>query len=107
MSTQVGRLAKNRIVRDMNGSIIDWFNEKEGGWIIQKRQIVNVEAWNRHMQIEKDKQESAKAVSQAKVREDYPENKPGENGSDKIKELDERVTAMDTKLDAILKAISK
>lgn len=91
----------------MNGSIIDWFNEKEGGWIIQKRQIVNVEAWNRHLQVEKDKLESAKAVSQAKIREDYPEQKAGENSSDKVKELDERVTAMDTKLDAILKAINK
>jgi len=105
MSTQVGRLAKNRIVKGMGGNIIDWFNEEEGGWIVQKGSIVNQVAWDKHVQKEQDKIEAAKAVGMAKVREDYPEQSPHQ--IKKVEELEEKVTAMDDKLNQILKALSK
>lgn len=108
MSTVVGRLAKNKIVKDMQGGIIDWFDETKGGWIVQKRQIVNMEAWEAHLQREKDKQEAASAVGKAKIREDYPETREGTNiNNAKVDELDKKVNAMDDKLNAILEALKK
>lgn len=107
MSTQVGKLMRNKIVKDFNGNIIDWFDEANGGWIVQKRQIVNEERWNQHLQKQKDKLEAASAVAKAKIRDDYPQNAPGNNASDKVKELETKVNAMDSKLDAILNAMKK
>lgn len=105
MSTQVGRLAKNKIVKGMSGNIIDWFNEEEGGWIIQKGVVINQEAWNKHVQKEQDRLEAAKAVGMAKIREDYPEQAPHQ--MKKVEELETKVTAMDDKLNKILEALSK
>lgn len=110
MNTQVGHLAKNRIVRDMQGNIIDWFDEVNGGWIIQKRAVVNKEAWEAHLKKEADKAEAAKAVTMAKIREDYPETKDGgqkKSEEDKVANLEKRVDKMDDKLDAILNALKK
>lgn len=108
MSTVVGRLAKNKIVKDFNGGIIDWFDEAKGGWIVQKRAIVNMEAWNAHLQKEKDRAEAASAIGKAKIRDDYPENADGTNSSSpKVQELENKVNAMDDKLNAILEALKK
>lgn len=107
MTTQVGRLAKNRVVRDLHGNIIDWFDEARGGWIIQKRAIVRPDIIEEEQRKERDKQEAAKAHTMAKVRkeEDYPLEAPGTNK--KITELETKVADMDNKLDAILNALKK
>ena len=109
MTTVVGRLAKNKIVRDTSGAIIDWFDEVNGGWIVQKRVIVNMDAWNAHLQKEKDRAEAASAIGKAKIRDDYPENREGNNSnsSKKVDELEKKVTDMDDKIDKILEALSK
>lgn len=109
MSVNVaGHLAKNKIVKDMQGNIIDLYDESQGGWIVQKRAIVNQEAWQRLVQREKDKIEAAKAVTMAKIRDDYPETKEGTNSSTgKVDELEKKVNAMDDKLEQILKALQK
>lgn len=108
MTTVVGRLAKNKIVKDLNGGIIDWFDEANGGWIVQKRMIVNQEVWNNHLQKEQDKIEAASAISKAKIRDDYPENADGTNSSSpKVQELENKVNAMDDKLNAIIEALKK
>lgn len=109
MSTVVGqRLAKNKIVRDTSGAIIDWFDEVNGGWIVQKRVVVNMDAWNAHLQKEKDRAEAASAIGKAKIRDDYPETREGTNTSNaKVDELDKKVNAMDEKLNAILEVLKK
>lgn len=109
MSVNVaGHLAKNKIVKDMHGNIIDLYDESQGGWIVQKRAIVNQEAWQRLVQREQDKIEAAKAVTMAKIRDDYPETKEGTNSSTgKVDELEKKVNAMDDKLEQILKALQK
>lgn len=108
MTTVVGRLAKNKIVKDLNGGIIDWFDEAKGGWIVQKRMVINHDVWNNHLQKEQDKIEAASAVSKAKIRDDYPENPDGSNSNNaKVTELENKVTAMDDKLNAILEALKK
>ena len=108
MTTVVGRLAKNKIVRDTSGAIIDWFDEVNGGWIVQKRVIVNMDAWKAHLQKEKDRAEAAAAIGKAKIRYDYPETREGSNTSNaKVDELDKKVNAMDEKLNAILEALKK
>lgn len=75
MSVQVGKLHKNRIVKDLSGNIIDWYDEANGGWIVRGRQVVNAERWNQEIAKQKDKAEAAKAVTMAKIRDDYPEHK--------------------------------
>ena len=109
MSTYAGRLARNKIVRDLDGNIIDWYNEAQGGWIIQKRQIVNQEVWNAFVQKEIDKREAAKAVSQAKIREEDISQPTKEIKQDnkEMKKLEKRVNDMDKKLDAIINALNK
>lgn len=106
-NTQVGKLHKNRIVKDLNGGIIDWFDEANGGWIVKSRGVVNKERWNEHVAKELDKKEAAKAVANPKIREDYPETKEGVEEPSKVAALEKRVTEMDGKLEAILKAVSK
>lgn len=108
MSTVVGRLAKNKVVKDFNGGIIDWFDESKGGWIVQKRAIVNMVEWEKHLQKEKDKVEAAAAIGKAKIRDDYPEHQDGSNSNNtKVNELETKVNAMDDKLNAILEALKK
>lgn len=106
-NTQVGKLHKNKIVKDLNGGIIDWFDEANGGWIVKGRAVVNKERWNEHVNKQKDKEEAAKALTLAKTREDYPETKDGVQEPSRVDKLEEKVEALDSKLDAILKAVSK
>lgn len=100
-------LAKNKIVRDTSGNIIDWFDEIQGGWIVQKRQVVNPGAWNAYIQKQKDKADAAKAASMPKVDPNAPDRTVAPSQEKKIKELEDKVGKMDDKLDAILKAIAK
>ena len=101
---KVGRLAKNRLVKDLGGNIIDWYDEANGGWIVQKRQIVNMDKWNEHLQKEKDRQEAAKAVTMQKVDPKAPDRSVNPS---KIDELEKRIDGVDSKLDAILSALKK
>lgn len=89
----------------MDGSIYDWFDEANGGWIIQKGAVVNKTRYEEEMHKLKDRQDAAKAASEAKIRDeaDYPVDAPTtEKPKDKVADLEKRVEGLDTKLDAIL-----
>lgn len=101
-NTQVGKLFKKTIVRDMNGGIRDMRDEANGGWIVRGGQVVNQEKWNEYAKVQKDKQEALKAASEPKIREDYPEQNPAV-----ASQLEQRVDKMEETLAAILKAVSK
>ena len=104
MTTVVGRLAKNKMVRDLQGNIIDWYDEAQGGWIVQKRMVVNADVWNSFQAKLKDKAESAKAATMAKIRED---NVEAPQTNKKVEELEKKVENLDNKLDQILSALKK
>lgn len=114
MSVQVGKLYKNKKVKDMSGNIIDWYDEVNGGWIIKSRQIVNKERWEEEVKKEKDKLEAAKAVT--KTRTATPQEIALRNGekieevkkeNSKVDELEKKVENIDKKMDKILEALSK
>lgn len=105
MAVEIGHLHKRRLVKDMRGNIIDWFDEANGGWIVQKRVIVNKDRYNEEMTKLQDKRDAAKAASEAKVRdeENYPAEAPNE---EKKPKLEERVDGLESKLDAILNKLN-
>lgn len=102
MSTTVGKLYKNKLVRDLNGNIIDWFDEANGGWIVMKRQVVNKEKWEEFLKKQKDKEQASKASTMQKVDPEAPDRTtpPG-----KLDELEKRMDGFEGKLDAILEAV--
>jgi hypothetical protein len=93
-NTQVGKLHKNKVVKDLNGNIIDWYDEAGVGWIVRGRQVVNQEAWNRHVEKEKDRREAAKAAANPKIREDYPETQDGQTEKSKVEKLETELAEM-------------
>ena len=103
-------LAKKRIVKNMNGQIIDMFDETNGGWIVQKGRVVNKERWDELLKIEQDRRDAAKAITFQKVDENAPDRtvSPQEamKNQSKMEELETRLNKQDEKLDAILKAIT-
>lgn len=101
-NTQVGKLHKNKIVRDLRGNIIDWYDEAGAGWIVRGRQVVNAEAWNNHVAKEKDRAEAAKAAAQPKIREDYPETKEGTTEANKVTKLESELAEMKELLKKVL-----
>lgn len=112
MTTRVAdHMYKKRIVRNMTGQIIDLFDEADGGWIIQKGRVVNPERYQDMLQKEQDRRDAAQAVVHQKVAEDAPDRTV--TGTEAIKqgtrldELEEKIKAQDTKLDAILSALKK
>jgi len=101
-----GHLSKKSIVKDMSGNIINLFDEAGGGWIIRNRSVVNVELYNKYVEVEKDKREAAKAASSpASAPSASPEQRSV--APSKLEEMDKRIDGLDSKLDAILKAINK
>lgn len=94
MTTQVGKLHKRTIVKDLSGNIISLRDEANGGWIIRDRQVVNEELWNEYVRKEKDKAEAAKAAANPKIRENYPESKNDEQETDKVSKLEAEITEM-------------
>lgn len=104
-NTQVGKLFKKTIVRGMDGGIRDMRDEANGGWIVRGGQVINQEKWQEYLKVQKDKEESAKAAAEPKIRQDYPETK--ESNPAVASKLEERVDKMEEKLAAILKAVSK
>jgi uncharacterized protein YceH (UPF0502 family) len=100
------RMARKSTVRDTSGNIIDMLDETDGGWIIRNRRVVNEEKYNRIIQVEKDKREAALAITKAtSVPAAVAESRAASPG--KLDSLDKRVTDMESKLDAILKAVQK
>jgi hypothetical protein len=113
MTTKIApHMFKKRIVRNTNGQIIDLYDESGGGWIIQKGNIVNEEAYN---EIARREEEARTATAKAIANQRVDDNLPDRNvtGTEAIKnnsrldELEEKIKAQDGKLDAILKALSK
>lgn len=105
------KMSRNKLVKDFSGTIIDWYDDKQGGWIVQKRQVVNQEAWNKYLQIQKDKQEAASAIGKQKVDNNAPDRTVVPS---KVQELEQKQEAMaskieevDTKLDAIIELLRK
>lgn len=101
MSIQVGHLHKNKIVKDLKGNIIDWYDEANGGWIIKARTVVNQERWQQHLAMLKDRAEAAKAQTMAKMRDDYPEQNPQQN--EKVEKLEAELAEMKEMLKQALK----
>ena len=93
-NTQVGKLHKNKMVKDMRGNIIDWHDEAGAGWIVRGRQVVNQEAWDAYLNKQKDKQEAAKAAANPKIREEYPETKEGVTESSRVEKLEGELAEM-------------
>lgn len=100
-------MAKKKIVKNTSGQIIDWFDETNGGWIIKKGEVVNVEKFNEFKKIEEDKRLAAQAIAFQKVDDNAPDRTQTPAQVAKVEELEKKVNDMDSKLDAILKAISK
>lgn len=102
MATKVGKLYKNKIVRDLKGNIIDWVDEAHGGAIVLKGQIVNKDKWEELLQKEQDRKEAAKAHNQPRVDPSAPDRS---SPPSKVEELEKRMDGMEGKLDAILDAV--
>lgn len=112
MTTKIAQhMFRKKIIKNTNGQIIDLYDESNGGWIIQKGQVVNEEVYNEMLK----KEEDARTAAQAIVHQKVDDNAPDRNvtGSEAIKnnnrldELEEKIKAQDSKLDAILNALSK
>lgn len=99
-----GHMARKSTVRDLSGSIINMLDEADGGWIIRNRQVVNQDKFNAYIQKEKDKVEAAQAVSHQVASPNVEERAIAPS---KVDALEKKVEGMETKLDAILKALSK
>jgi hypothetical protein len=106
MSVTVGTLYRKSILRDMSGNIINLRDETNGGWIIQNRQVVNQEKFDELVKIEQDRQTAALAESQTiQAPAHVVENRSVAPG--KLEALEKRISEQDSKLDAILAALSK
>ena len=118
MSIQVSpHLAKRRIVKDLQGNIVDLYQEGDGGWIIRGREVINQEKWDEITKKKQDEIQAASAIAHAKVDENAPDRTvdaktavenlaKATKQEEKVAELDKKVTDMDSKLDAILKALN-
>lgn len=102
-------------MRDLSGNIINLMDEADGGYIIRNRQVVNQEKFDEMVRKEKDRIEAAKAQTMqvespnAHLRNQAPVIQDGQAivKDTKVDELEKKVNALDSKLDAILQAIKK
>lgn len=101
-----GHLYKRKTVRDTSGNIIEMFDEANGGWIIKGRMIVNQERYDEIAKIEKDKKDSARAIT-AQVTAPASVEAERTITPTKLDELEKRINLQDSKLDAILEALKK
>ena len=99
-----GRMSHKKIVRNTAGDIIDWLDEANGGWIIRKGQIVNQAFIDEMHKKEEDRKTAAKAMAEQTTNPTAPDRTVAPS---KIDELEKRQNSMDSKLDAILAALSK
>lgn len=111
MSIQIGNLYRKRTVRRMNGEIIDMTDEANGGALISKGRVVNQERINEIAAIEEDKQKAAQALTAQVVNPNAEDRTMKADEviakNNKLEELESRIEAQDTKLDAILAALKK
>lgn len=100
-------MARKSVVKDLNGNIITMLDETDGGYIVRNRNIVNHEKWQEYLKKEEDKKIAAQAILHQKVDENAPDRTIAPSQNAKVEALEKKVEDMDSKLDAILKAISK
>ncbi len=95
----------------MNGEIIDMTDEANGGALISKGRVVNQERINEIAAIEEDKQKAAQALTAQVVNPNAEDRTMKADEviakNNKLEELESRIEAQDTKLDAILAALKK
>lgn len=103
---QVGTLYRKSILRDLSGNIINLRDDADGGWIIQNRRVVNQEKLDELAKKEEDKRLAAQAESMA-VQAPVQSMEERSGNPSKMKELEEKVNSMESKLDAILLALKK
>lgn len=102
---QIGDLRRKRVVRKMDGSIIDWSDDTDGsGAIIVKGRVINQPRIDLEAQRSKDKELAAKAEAMQVSNPAAPDRN---NNPSKMVELEKRVDGMDEKLNQILKALTK
>jgi hypothetical protein len=99
-------MSRKKVVKNLNGDIIDMMDESGGGWIIRKGQVVNKEAYEEILKIEKDRQMAAKAQAEAVNNPMAPDRTINPTQNKKVDDLEKKVNDMDSKLDSILKAIN-
>ena len=102
----IGHLYRKRTVRDLSGNIIDMSDESNGGTIISKRHVVNQDRIDELAKIEQDKKSAATAFTQ-EVSAPQAVVEQRVVAPSKMQELEKRVEAQDTKLDAILELLKK
>lgn len=100
----VGHLHRKRVVRRMNGDIIDYTDETDGGVIISKGRVVNQEKIDQEAAKQKDRESAATAFT---VEVESPHAEERVAPPSKMKELEKRIEDQDAKLDAILAALKK
>jgi uncharacterized FlaG/YvyC family protein len=100
-------MARKSVVKDLNGNIITMLDETDGGYIVRNRSVVNQEKWAEYLKKEEDKKLAAQAILHQKVDEQAPDRTvpPAQNA--KVEALEKKVEDIDSKLDAILKALNK
>lgn len=100
-------MARKSVVKDLSGNIITMLDETDGGYIVRNRNIVNQEKWQEYLKKEEDKKIAAQAILHQKVDANAPDRTIAPTQNAKVEALEKKVEDMDSKLDAILKAISK
>jgi hypothetical protein len=115
-------MARKSVTKDMNGNIINLIDETDGGYIVRARQIVNPEKWNKLVEAEQARRDSAKAMTEAVAAppeivalrnqtgvtvETLAKVQSGEKVPDKVDQLEQRMNEQNDKLNAILKALQK
>lgn len=106
MTVKVGHLFKKRTIRNLDGSIRLLQDDTMGGTIVRNGQVINEEAMKVLVAKEEDRKTAAQALT---VSYDAPEEVRETRTAtpSKIQELENRITAQDSKLDAILAALKK
>lgn len=100
-------MARKSVVKDLNGNIITMLDETDGGYIVRNRSVVNQEKWQEYLKKEEDKKLAAQAILNQKVDTQAPDRTQAPAQNAKVEELEKKVEDMGSKLDAILKALSK
>lgn len=104
MNVIIGQLYRKRTVKRMNGQIIDWTDEANGGDIIRKGQVVNQSRVDLEIKIQADKELAGHAEELQVSTPNAPDRTVNPT---KMEDLEKKVDGMESKLDLILKALNK